>query len=351
MRDKISVLVPCRNEALYIQRFVESLLDQTIPVEQLEILIIDGMSSDATREILQEIAEKHAYLRMLDNPNQTVPYALNIGLAHSTGSTIVRMDVHSVYPRDYIESLLFWQEELKADNVGGVWLITPANETLQAVAVAQASSHFFGAGNADYKIGADKPTEVDTVPFGCYRRGVFERIGLFDEDLTRNQDDEINGRLRKSGGRIYLVPQIKIKYFARPTIQKLASMHYQYGLFKPLVLRKLGSPATLRQFVPSALILALLFTLFCSLFFPAIIVLFSAIALVYSAVALLCALTIAVSNNAQWSIVRKLRLVLLVFIAFLAIHFSYGYGYLQGVWKFLIRRHSGNTLVRMLPSR
>ena len=144
---------------------------------------------------------------------------------------------------------------MNADNVGGVWNTQPAKNTVICQAIAQASSHPFGVGGSMHKIGSSKIIETDTVPFGCYKREVFEKTGLFDTDLVRNQDDEFNGRLLKLGGKIFLIPQVIINYTARDTIYKMCKMYYQYGLYKPLVSKKLGAPATIRQFFPIAFLL------------------------------------------------------------------------------------------------
>ncbi|MEN6451593.1 MAG: glycosyltransferase family 2 protein, partial [Thermoguttaceae bacterium] len=186
---RVSVIVPCRNEAAWIERCLESIAANDFPKDQMELLVLDGMSTDGTRAIIGQSAPKFPWMRLLDNPRKTAPAAMNIGIAAARGKIVVRMDAHNEYPSDYISKLVYWLEKSGADNVGGVSAVCPSNDTAAAKAIAFGCSHFLGVGNARYRIGVTKPTEVDTVPFGCYRREVFEKIGPFDEELVRNQDD------------------------------------------------------------------------------------------------------------------------------------------------------------------
>ncbi len=183
-----------------------------------------------------------------------------MGIAAARGTVIVRMDAHVEYPRNYLSSLVGLLEQSGADNVGGVVQTLPANDSPIARAIACGMSHPLGVGNSHFRIGAAEDRWVDTVPFGCYRREVFDRIGLFDEELVRNQDDELNLRLIKHGGRILLSPRIVSKYFARDSLPKLWRMYYQYGYFKPLVVRKLGGVMTARQLLPPLFVLCLFAT-------------------------------------------------------------------------------------------
>ena len=251
----VSVIMPCREEEKYLARALTSILANDYPRDRMEVLVVDGMSTDGTREIIAAFARKNPCIRLLDNPKRIVPTAMNIGIAQARGEVIVRVDAHSTYPPDYISSLVAWQEKTGADNVGGSWRIRPGGDTSMARAIALGLAHPFGVGNAYYRIGVSAPRWVDTVPFGCYRREVFSRHGLFDEDQVRTEDDEFNLRLRKKGGRTLLVPEITIDYYARDRLPQVWRMYYQYGYFKPLVARKLGLVLGLRQFVPSLLVL------------------------------------------------------------------------------------------------
>jgi len=326
----ISIIVPIRDEVDHIKGFLDSIGSQDFPKDRCEVFLMDGMSRDGTRNILHEFMEDKPRYRLIDNPEKVVPFALNRAIKESKGDVIIRLDCHCEYPNDYISRLVKALFELDADNVGGVWKTEPGDGSATARAIVLATTSTFGIGNASYRFSEqDDPTpkQVDTVPYGCYRRDVFDRIGLFEEGLVRNQDDEFNGRLIKNGGKIYLLPDLKITYFARSSARMMARMFYEYGLFKPLVNKKLGSPATLRQFFPLGLVL---FTLLCVpiyFYFPSLLWLCSALWILYGGAAFISA----------WSVTNSERsLFFRVLFLFPMIHFSYGWGYLKGlVWTYL----------------
>lgn len=341
MSRLVSVVVPIREERSHIDGFLNSLEEQDY--QHKEVFLVDGMSTDGTRACISEFIKSRPQYHMLDNPDQVVPHALNKAIKESNGDIILRMDCHCEYPSDYISRLVTAQQELGAENVGGVWHTKPGAETAMAKAIVAATTSAFGIGNAAYRFSENadvEPRQVDTVPYGCYRREVFDRIGLFDEELVRNQDDEFNGRLIKDGGRIFLLPDLKIIYFARPTAAKLSRMFFEYGLFKPLVNRKLGSPATLRQFFPPGLLLfALLFVPFV-LLLPKMLWACLALWMLYGGAAVLAA----------WSATGQERqLFPTVLLLFPLIHFSYGWGYLKGLfWTYL---HRAKYKQKFVPNR
>jgi len=217
---------------------------------------------------------------------------------------------------------------------------------LEARAIAYATSHPFGIGNAQYRISNEKePYEVDTVPFGCYKKKVFEKIGLYDTDLTRNQDDELNARLIQNGGKIYLIPNLKIKYFARDKFSKMFKMFYQYGLFKPLVNLKLKQPATIRQFVPLLFVLFLIFGGILSFISLRFFYLYLLGLCVYLGINILVSLKIATEK-------KDLRLFPYLVYSFFLIHLSYGLGYLKGILDFVIlKKHKKVDLSKANISR
>ena len=330
----ISVIVPVYNEGPYLSAFLDALLEQDYPRDRVEFLLVDGESSDGTRELLLERADADPCLVVLDNPDTYVPFALNLGLSQANGEVIVRMDVHAIYPSDYITRLVAWLETTGADNVGGVWRTLPGGPGARAEAIARALASPFGVGNAAYRTGVDRPLEVDTVPFGCYPREVFSRIGGFDPDLLRNQDDEFNARLQRAGGRIMLIPEIEISYFARTTFRSLARMMYQYGFFKPLVNKKLGRPATLRQFFPPGLVLGLGCALLMTLALPRAWPLPAGLLLGYAGFLLAGALRSG----------PGLRIRILTAAAMAIMHLSYGAGYLQGILVHLLLRRKQHSV-------
>lgn len=329
--NTISIIIPCRNESPFIQACLDSIRNQDYPQDLLKIFISDGMSNDGTRIILDAISKFDSRISVIDNSQRTVPHALNLGIEASKSEIIVRMDVHAEYPKDYLSSLVQAINLHHADNVGVPWDTLPGGPGLQAHAVAASLRSAFGIGLASYRLGVDQPTEVDTVPFGCFRREVFDKIGLFDEELHRNQDDEFNARMKKNGMRIVLLPGPRIRYFARETILKSSKMMYQYGYFKPLVNRKIGTPATLRQFVPPIFVSILaLSALASTLIRPAWWL---------GAAAIGAHLLGSLLASAQFVLapdgIRRSSAFLLP-VAFLANHICYGTGYLRGVWDFQI---------------
>jgi hypothetical protein len=236
------------------------------------------------------------------------------------------MDAHTVYPANYVSRLVEWLVKSKADNVGGICITRPANQTLKAQAVAFALSHPWGVGNSHFRIGAAEPKWVDTVPFGCYRREVFDRIGLYDETLVRNQDDELNHRLIKRGGRILLVPEIVSFYTARESLGKLWAMYYQYGYFKPLAVRRIGQVMTVRQLAPAVFVMSLLLTASLAPWSDIMMALFTAISVTYAMLDLSISIRAALEKGVGcglWSVV-----------VFPVLHMSYGIGYLKGIFDF-----------------
>ncbi len=332
---KISVIIPCRNEENYIAACLDSIIGNNYPEDLTEIIVIDGLSDDRTRDIIASYQEKHRNIQLIDNQHKTVPFALNKGIENSSGAFIIRVDAHCVYSPDYFSKLIEWQQKTQADNIGGRWITLPGDNSLVAKAIALATSSAFGIGNALYRLDSNEVREVDTVPFGCYKKEVFQKIGLFDEELTRNQDDEFNARLINSGGKIVLVPEIEINYYARKNIPQMAKMFYQYGLYKPLVNKKLGKPATLRQFAPPLFVLGIILTpIFC--FFSKIIC-FLSLVIITAYLFLNLGISVKLSIESQTK-----KLLLILPYVFPSIHFSYGIGYLAGLIKFVFIRQKVN---------
>lgn len=326
---KLSVICPIYNEAKHIASCLESILQQDFPKEEMEVLLVDGMSTDRTREIVQQYTEQYPFIFLLDNPKRIVPTGLNIGIRVAQGDVIIRLDAHAIYPDNYFSVLVDKLFALNADNVGGLCRTLPAKETPVCEAIAAALSSPFGMGDSHFRIGTNKEMQVDTVPFGCFRREVFDKIGYFDEELIRNQDDEFNGRIIKYGGHIYLIPSIVINYYGRDSIGKVAKMFYQYGLFKPLVNKKLGTPATVRQFFPPLFVVGLIGGLLLSFVHPIFCILYMVVLALY----LFLAIYFSVKQF------KNIKKVLLLIATFVTIHVSYGWGYLCGCVKLLLKRN------------
>lgn len=324
----LSVICPIYNEEKHIEACIQSVVAQDYPKDDLEVLFVDGMSGDRTREIVEKFCCAYPFIRLLDNPQRIVPTGLNIGIRAAKGDIILRLDAHAKYPIDYFSVLVKRLQETDADNVGGLCRTLPAQDTPLCRAIAHAMSSPFGMGNSHFRIGTDKEMWVDTVPFGCFRREIFDKIGLFDEELVRNQDDEFNGRIIQNGGKILLLPQVVIDYFARNSINKTAKMFYQYGLFKPLVNKKLQKPATLRQFFPPLFFAGILVGGLLSLFFPIIRWLYFGVLILY----IMAGLFFGLKIQCRWPDILWMPAV------FTTIHLSYGCGYWVGGFKLLFHK-------------
>lgn len=337
----VSIVVPCRNEARYIRSLLDSILANAYPPDRLEVLIVDGMSDDGTRDVLAAYASRHPIIRLLDNPQRITPCALNLGITQARGAIIMRMDAHADYPSTYVADLVDWLERTGADYVGGAWVTRPADATPLARAIAAVLAHPFGIGDSRYRLGTNVVREVDTLPLGCFRRELFERVGLFDEDLVRNQDEEFSFRVLRAGGRILLVPGVLCSYYARRSLRQLGRMFYQYGFFKPLVALKIGRIMTLRQLVPAAFVLSLLLTVLAAPWVAAARVLGVLILGSYLALNIGCALALGWRHGA--------RVGLAAAAVFLVVHLCYGCGFLRGALALLPRWRGRASQVRSTP--
>jgi glycosyltransferase involved in cell wall biosynthesis len=325
----ISVVIPCRNEGEHIEACVSSVLAQKPPVGGFEIIVADGMSDDGTRDILTRLAGGHPSLRIVDNVGGITPSGMNAAIRQATGRYIAIMGAHNRYAADYLCRSVEVLEETGADNVGGV-MICDARSYMQEVIAAAHHSHFSVGGarwhNTDYE------GPVDTVFGGVYRREVFERIGLFDEELVRNQDDEFNLRLTRAGGKIWQSPLIRSWYTPRASLKDLCRQYMQYGYWKVRVIQKHRIPASLRQLVPGCFILALILLAIGSVWWTPLAWALGGTLGAY----LLCNLAASLQTawRAQW------KLGLLLPLVFACYHFAYGYGFLRGILDFVVFRRA-----------
>src|ERR1051325_1065353 len=247
----VSIVLPCRNEQGYIQGCLESVLLQDPHEGGFEIVVADGISTDGTREYLQQIAKQHPQIRVFDNPGRIVSTGLSAAIRAARGDIIVRMDAHTVYAQDYVRQCLAVMAETGADNVGGPMQTTAETYMERAIQAVFHSAVAVG-GARSHQI--DHEGFVDTVIYGCWKKSVFERVGYFDEELVRNQDDEHNLRLTRAGGKIYQSKRIRSWYHVRGSLRALFRQYMQYGYWKALVVRKHQAPASFRHLVPGALV-------------------------------------------------------------------------------------------------
>ena len=260
---KVSVVVPCYNEQETIGLLLKAIGEQDYPLDKLEVVIADGLSTDRTRDVITEHSNQYPQLnvQIVDNPKRIIPAGVNTAIMASEGEVIIRLDAHSMPYPDYVSRCVYDLQEKLGDNVGGQWEIKPGGDTWQAVSIAEAARHPLAVGDARYRVGG-KAQAVDTVPFGAYYRTLIDRVGLLDESLETNEDYEFNARIRKAGGTVWFDPSIRSVYFSRGDLTSLARQYWRYGYWKMRMLRRHPKTFRWRQlagvFVLSLLVLALL---------------------------------------------------------------------------------------------
>jgi glycosyltransferase involved in cell wall biosynthesis len=325
----VSVVMPVRNEAGFIARNLEAVLAQDYPADRLEVLVADGMSDDGTRDIVRQFAVTTAQrggvpVVLVDNPERIMPTGTNAAIRRSRGEVILLLGGHAELPHDYLRTCVTELMTRDADCVGGAMVSLGEGPTGEVIAAAMSSP--FGIGNSGFRTGAasDTAREADTVPFGTYRRRVFERIGLFNPNMVRHQDYEFNYRLRASGGRILLLPAMRATYHVRPSIVSLWRQYWQYGIWKGRFVR--GHPGSLRirHLVPALFVLALAIAAVAAAFHPLGRAALGVVLLVYAAFLALAVL--AMRGRLAGDRLVRLPLVLVT------LHVGYG----AGVWLGLV---------------
>jgi len=322
----VSAIVAMRNEESFIEKCLNSLAEQDYPPDLLEILVVDGRSTDRSREVVSAKQERMPHLRLLDNEKRISPAAFNIGIRESGGQVLMIISAHCYLAPDYVSSCVEYLERTGADCVGGP--IETIGETDTARAIALAMSSPFGVGDALFRY-SDREQYVDTLAFGAYRRHVFERMGLFDEELVGSEDDEFNYRLRSQGGKLYLTPAIRSFYYGRSSLRALCKQYFSYGRGKVRVMRRHPGQVRLRHFIPAIFVLSLLVSVALGLFSPTFAILFALIVGCYVLSSLLVAFSIA--RKEAW------RYLPLLPAAFACLHLSYGAGFLWGVVHYLLQ--------------
>lgn len=322
----LSVICPIYNEEKYIAQFLESLLKQDYPKDDLEIILVDGMSKDGTRDIVARYIDQYPFIRLIDNPEKIVPYAMNKGIDAAKGDIIMRLDAHASYQPDYFLVLVKGLKRLKAENVGTVCKTDVLHKTPKTLAIREVLGNKFGVGNSTFRTGIDHEQEVETVPFGCWSKEVFEKYGKYDVRLVRNQDIELNKRIIRGGGHIYILPDTYCTYLARETYHALAKNNYGNGKWNILTVyyTKLFSSLSIRHFIPLAFVLSLIVPALLSLLWWPFILISIATLLAYTGL-------IGVIS-AKLAITKHLNFFYLV-ATFFVLHLSYGWGSLMGILK------------------
>jgi glycosyltransferase involved in cell wall biosynthesis len=319
-----SIIIPCRNEENYIAKCIASVVENGYPHHDLEIIVADGMSTDATANIVHNLAANYPFVKLIQNTSYFTPVGLNLGIKQAKGDIILILGAHSVLKPGYLATCAqLLTQNPEAACMGGIILNQNENSTSKIIGYAMASP--FGVGNARFRTGG-KDGFVDTVAFGAYRKEVFDKAGLFDEELARNQDDEFNYRIRKQGFKIYYSSKLVSDYFVRASFTKLAKQYFQYGYWKVYVNQKHRQITSLRQLVP------FLFVLFLLVGLPALLLpawvgkTWLGILGFYSIGAVVAA----------FATKAPLYQVPAIVFSFLVLHISYGTGYLWGIVQFML---------------
>ncbi|MEG0664073.1 MAG: glycosyltransferase family 2 protein [Clostridia bacterium] len=305
----VSVVIPVFNEENYIEKCIESVINQNYSKESFEFILVDGNSSDKTVEIIKQYMKKYSYIRLLENPKRTVQFGLNIGMQNAKGKYIVRMDAHSEYADDYIEKSIYYLKNTDAVNVGGPMIAKGKTDVQKAIAAAYHSSFALGGGK-NHEIGYEGYADT----------------GYYDQMLDRNEDDDLNFRLHENSKKIFITPKIESVYYPRSKYRDVFKQYYEYGLWKVAVIKKHKKPARISHLIPLCFVLYLLIFGIFSCFFPIVAITFMAINILY----LICDIYFSFTNSLADNFVQKLRLLWIHFI----LHISYGIGFLFGVFKF-----------------
>ena len=330
---RVSIVIPCRNEEPFIGPCLESIVVSDYPKTDLEVLIVDGMSQDGTRAIIEEYTRRYEWVRRIDNPRGIIPVAMNLGIAAARGAVIMKMDAHSTYDPLYITICMRYLDTHRVDGVGGVLRTVPRRPSLAGRSIAASLSHVFGAGTSYFKTGVLRPRLVDAVAFGCYRRGVFEKVGLYNEDLVRSSDADLNVRLRQAGCRLLLVPEAVACYYAESNMARYWGRNYADGLWVTYPLKFGSRVFSLRHLVPMFFVSTLIGVTALTLLSPRFLWVLVGVLGSYAVASAVSSVQIAWAE-------RSPGLLLAAPVAFAVRHVGHGLGCLVGLILAYARRAS-----------
>jgi len=336
---RVSVIIPVLNEERYIEACLRTVLTQDYPRDLLEVIVVDGPSTDHTADIVRSLAAADGRVRLLSSPSGRIPCSLNIGLAAATGAVVVRVDGHSIIAPGHVRRLVAHLDRLGADHVGGVMRATGRTYVARAIALAMSSP--FGVGTARFRY-TNRAGAIDTVPFGAYRLQTLRELGGFDEGLPIGEDAELDYRITLSGGRVCITPEIETEYYCRDSLPRLARQYTRYGRAKAAILHKHGALPSPRALVPALFVLGLSLLGMAS---PLSLLARRALAVVLSVYALgTAAATVYVSVRRGW------RHAPLLPMAFATLHLSHGFGFLTALPLFLRPRPAERLRGSLAPS-
>lgn len=320
----VSIVIPMRNEERFVGKCLASVIEQEFPRNSLQIVVVDGNSADNSRQIVKDYMRQFGFISLFDNPQKITPISMNIGIKHSKGDIIIILSAHSFVPKDFVAKNVKYLESSGADCVGGTIELLNSSATYFGKIISFVLVSPFGVSNSLFRY-SKKEQFVDTVFNGAYKKEVFSKVGLFDEQLARNQDIELNSRIRRAGGMIYFTPEIKSFPYTRPSLKKMIEQNYSNGLWNIKTLLRNPRALSIRHFVPLIFVLflfiAALFSFFNVLFWYGFITILSA----YFVMAILFSIPIALKQGFGY-------LLGLPFVFFL-FHFCYGFGTLNGIIK------------------
>ena len=323
--EAISVIIPCRNEEKYIESCLTSFVEMDFPKDSLEIILVDGRSEDKTMEIIQSFQLRYPFIKIFDNPSLFAPSAFNIGIKNATSEYIMIGSAHSAFEKDYISEVLKALKTLKCAGAGGSLKTDAKNKTKKTLSICKVLSNQFGVGNSKFRVGSSKPVSVDIVPFGIYKKSIFETVGFYNERLKRNQDMELSKRMIEKGNKIFLIPTARSTYFARETYKGLALNNFGNGFWimpTVYITRKISS-LSLRHFIPLIFLLSLILPLIFLTVEPLIGLISLLSFATYTIV--LSVISFKINDNTS-SFIN-------IFLGFLVLHLSYGFGSLVGITR------------------
>jgi glycosyltransferase involved in cell wall biosynthesis len=328
----ISILIPCRNEELFISGCVTSLLNQDYPSEKVEILIVDGLSTDGSLRLLKEIVEKNVNVLLIENPGKIFPVAVNLGISRAKGDYIFIAGAHAIYPSNYISECIKYSLKYDADNIGGIIETVPLKDNFLGRLITTVLSSPFGVGNSKFRTGSTEIIETDTVFGGCYKSNVFSKYGMFNENLVSTSDYEFNRRIKKAGARILLVPEVNATYYTRSNLAGFLKNNIRNGFWAiyPILFTD-HFPVSFRHLVPLIFTLSLIATICLGLISEYFIYLFFTIIILYLIVSLFYSVKAAKD---------KVGSVFALPVLFISLHLTYGIGSLWGVINVIYKKFS-----------
>tara|TARA_Y100000996_G_scaffold148886_1_gene114662 strand:+ start:4583 stop:5623 length:1041 start_codon:yes stop_codon:yes gene_type:complete len=329
----VTIIVPIKNEVKFIKNTINSILNQNITKHNIQIIISDGMSTDGTRGIVKEFQKEHESIILIDNVDQVVPNGFNKALNFAKGDIIIRVDGHSILNPDFVENCVKVLMSTDADCAGGP--TKHISKSYMGINIAAAQTSLFGAGGASFRTGVTVGKYVNTLAFGAYKRNVFIENGAYDEELIRNQDEELNYRLINNGGKIWIDPSIKSTYYVRNSMKNLFRQYFQYGFYKVRVIQKIKKLISWRHLIPAVFVTLAISSALMIFFFKQTTPFFILFGTYF---------TVSLFYTIYESTFRNFKPLILLPFIFLILHFSYGFGFIFGCFYF-IKMWSDNYLI------